>query len=89
VRDRAGDGVLDQVNASSRQGKDCRGAVDGNSSPAAMWVFSSDACGTYGLSQIRIAHAGRTQPVGVIVLISEKGQLKLPSGAGMLLRVDQ
>ena len=83
------DGVLDQVSASSRQGRDCRGVVDGNSSPAAMWVFSSDACGTYGLSQIRIAHAGRTQPVGVIVLISEKGQLKLPSGAGMLLRVDQ
>ncbi|HTB94969.1 MAG TPA: hypothetical protein VK728_19205 [Candidatus Sulfotelmatobacter sp.] len=83
------DGVLVQVGASNRQGKDCRGAVDSNTSPAAMWVFSSDACGTYGLSNIRIAHAGRTEPVGVIVLTSEKGQLKLPSDAGMLLRVQE
>jgi hypothetical protein len=80
-------GALEQVSAASRQGKDCRGVVDGNNSPEAMWVFSSDACGTYGLSEIRVAHAGKTQPVGVIVLVSEKGQLKLPSGAGMLLRV--
>ena len=82
------DGVLDQAHAGSRQGRECRGAVDGNDSPSAMWVFSSDACGTYGLSQILIAHAGKTQPLGVIVLTSEKGQLKLPRGAGMLLRVD-
>jgi hypothetical protein len=78
------DGVLDQVSASSRQGRECRGGID---SPQAMWVFSSDTCGTYGLSQIRVAHAGRSEPVGVIVLVSEKGQLKLPRGAGMLLRV--
>ncbi len=83
------DGVLDQPNAASRQGKECRGAVDGNDSPEAMWVFSSDACGTYGLTSILVAHAGRTEPVGVIVLVSEKGRLKLPRGAGMLLRVDQ
>jgi len=81
------DGVLDQVSAGSRQGRECRGVVDGNDSPQAMWVFSSDSCGTYGLSQIRVAHVGRTEPVGVIVLVSEKGQLKLPAGAGMLLRV--
>jgi len=81
------DGVLDHVSASSRQGRECRGVVDGNNSPEAMRVFSSDACGTYGLSQIRVTHVGRTEPVGVIVLTSEKSQLKLPSGAGMLLRV--
>ncbi len=83
------DGVLDQVHAGSRQGRECRGAVDDNNSPQAMWVFSSDACGTYGLSKIRIAHAGKTQPVGVIVFVSEKGQLKLPGGSGMLLRVQE
>ncbi len=83
------DGVVVQVGASGRQGRDCRGAIDGNSSPAAMWVFSSDACGTYGLSSIRIAHAGKTEPFGVIVLTSEKGQLKLPGDAGMLLRVQE
>ena len=73
----------------SRQGRDCRGPVDGKGSPAAMWVFSSDACGTYDLPQIRVTHAGRTQPLGVIILISEKGQFNLPRGAGMLLRVNQ
>lgn len=83
------DGVLDQVRASSRQGRDCRGPVDGNSGPEAMWVFSSDACGTYDLPEIRVTHAGRTQPIGVIVLISEKGQFNLQRGAGMLLRVTQ
>jgi hypothetical protein len=82
------DGVLDQARSDSWQGRDCRGVVDDNKSPQAMWVFSSDACGTYGLSNIRVAHAGKTEPVGVIVLTSEKGQLKLPSDAGMLLRVD-
>jgi hypothetical protein len=54
-----------------------------------MWVFSSDACGTYGLSQIVVAHAGKSQPVGVIVLASWRGKLKVPRGSGMLLRVDQ
>jgi hypothetical protein len=83
------DGVLDQPTPANRQGKECRGAVDGNSSPEAMWVFSADACGTYGLSSILVAHAGRTDPVGVIVLASWKGKLKVPRGTGMLLRVDQ
>jgi hypothetical protein len=78
------DGVLVQARADSRQGRDCRGVVDDNKSPRAMWFVSSDACGTYGLSNIRVAHAGKTEPVGVFVLASEKGQLKLPSEAGML-----
>jgi hypothetical protein len=82
-------GVLDQPTPANRQGKECRGAVDGNNGPEAMWVFSSDSCGTYGLSSILVAHAGRTDPVGVIVLTSWKGKVKVPSGAGMLLRVEQ
>jgi hypothetical protein len=83
------DGVLDQPASASRQGKECRGVVDGDTNPEAMWVFSSNACGTYGLPQVVVAHAGRTQPVGVIVLAFWRGKLKLPRGAGMLLRVDQ
>jgi hypothetical protein len=82
------DGVLDQPTPASRQGRECRGAVDGNNSPEAMWVFSSDACGTYGLSQIVVTHAGKSDPVGVIVLASWRGKLKVPRGSGMLLRVD-
>ena len=82
-------GVLTQVHTNNRQGRDCLGAIGDNDSRQAMWVFSADACGTYGLSEISIAHAGKTEPAGVIVLASEKGQLKLPRGAGMLLRVQE
>lgn len=80
-------GVLSKVRP--KEGTQCRGAVDGNDRPQALWVFSSDACGTYGLERISIAHAGRTAPIGVIVLVSASGSgtLDLPSGAGMLLRV--
>jgi hypothetical protein len=85
VGKKVNDGVLGQVRA--KEGTNCRGAIDGNDSPQALWVFSSDACGTYGLEHINIAHAGRTNPTGVIVLVSDRGNLKIPGGAGMLLRV--
>ena len=86
VGKRVNDGVLGQVRA--KEGTKCRGAFDGNDSPQALWVFSSDACGTYGLQHISIAHAGRTDPIGVITLASDRGNLKIASGAGMLLRVN-
>jgi hypothetical protein len=36
---------------------------------------------------VSIAHAGRTDPIGVIVVASDSGKIKIPCGAGMLLRV--
>jgi hypothetical protein len=80
------DGVLGQIRAND-EGK-CRGPIDGNDHPQALWVFSSNACGVYDLEHISIAHAGRTSPAGVIVLASETGNFKLQAGTGMLLRVD-
>jgi hypothetical protein len=80
-------GVLGRVSACESAG--CRGELYGNSAPQALWVFSSDACGVYGMAKLSIAHAGRNDPAGVIVLKSAGKKLDLPSGTGMLLRVDQ
>lgn len=78
-------GVL--VRVSAKPGSKCRGAIGGDDVQA-LWVFSSDACGSYGLAHIRVEHAGRTSPAGVIILASDETNLKISSGAGMLLRVD-
>ena len=79
-------GVLGRVMA--KEGSMCRGAINGNDQPQAFWVFSTSACGTYGLGHTTIAHAGRTDPKGMIVLVSDRGPLKIVAGAGMLLRVN-
>jgi hypothetical protein len=50
----------------------CRGATDGNEAPQALWVFSSDACGTYGLENISIVSAVRSGVTGVIVFTSDR-----------------
>jgi len=80
-----GGGVLGQVSA--KEGTECRGPLFGNNSLQALWVFSSDACGVYGLAHLEISHAGRSDPVGLITFRSDAKHLRLPSGTGMLLRV--
>lgn len=79
------DGVL--VRPRAQEGAECEGAIDGNDNPQALWVFSSDACGSYDLDGVSIAGAGRSEPAGVIVLAAKSGELKVAGGAGMLLRV--
>jgi hypothetical protein len=66
----------------------CGGDADG-SPPQAFWVFSTDACGVYGFPGLQIAHAGRSSPVGTILLKSDSGRIDLPSGTGLLLRTRQ
>ncbi|HLI04324.1 MAG TPA: hypothetical protein VKU93_08640 [Terracidiphilus sp.] len=62
----------------------CQGA-EGNGQPQALWLFSSNACGVYGFSNLRIEHAGRSS--GTIVLSSSAGKLKIGGGSALLLRV--
>jgi hypothetical protein len=78
------DGVLAQVDP--KEGTRCSGPVE-NDRLQAFWVFSSDACGTYGFPSLVISHTGRTDPQGEIVLVSERGPVKIRRGSGMLLRV--
>jgi hypothetical protein len=78
-------GVLARI--SSEPGSPCRGEIDNNDQPQAFWVFASNACGTYGFADLAIAHAGRTDPVGQIVLTSKRENIDVRSGSGVLLRV--
>ncbi len=81
------DGVLARPRA--KKGTECRGAAYGNDNPQALWVFSTDACGAYGIEHLNIVHAGRTAPEGTIVLASQSQNLKLRNGDALLLRVDE
>ena len=69
----------------SREGG-CRGAVADNDREQALWLFSASACGAYGFEDLKIAHAGRQDPMGQIILQSDKN-VRLLAGSGLLLRV--
>jgi hypothetical protein len=79
-------GVL--VHVSDEPGTKCRGEIEDDNRLQALWVFSSDACGTYGFADLAITHAGRTNPVGEITLASDHGDFNVEAGGGMLLRLD-
>src|SRR5882757_642295 len=78
-------GVLVHVRAQPESG--CRGPLDSEDRLQALWVFSSDACGVYGIPRVKIAHAGRTEPLGEISLIADQQNLLVRGASGMLLRV--
>jgi hypothetical protein len=78
-------GVLSRLRAS--QVGSCRGPLEGNDRPQAMWLFSSDACGVYGNPHVTISSAGRTDPFGLITLTADSGDVNIRSGSGALLRV--
>lgn len=79
-------GVL--VRLKAKPGASCRGPLDNNDRPQALWIFSSDACGTYGFSDLEITHAGRTAPFGQITLKSKQSRIHISGGSGLLLRVN-
>lgn len=78
-------GVLVQVSANPTLG--CDGPVNGDDRLQALWVFSSDACGVYDMKGVKVAHAGKGDPVGEITLHFEKDDMKVEAGSGILLRV--
>ena len=79
------DGVLGEPLAVPAKG--CRAAIGEGSTEQAFWIFSTSACGVYGLEDIKIAQAGRTNPRGKIVLESSK-DVKIAGGSGWLLRIN-
>jgi len=52
----------------------------------AVWIFSSAACGTYGLGDVKVASSGKGRPLGEIALTSRRN-LKVRGGSGWLLIV--
>jgi hypothetical protein len=78
-------GVL--VKLTVKPGSPCHGEIGDHRGPQALWVFSSDACGIYGIPGTTVAHYGRTKPAGVIELASESDNIKVRSGSGLLVRV--
>ena len=65
---------------------DCT-ASDGNGIEQALWVFSTSACGLYGLEDMKLVQSGRTDPLGQIVLESSKA-LHMGGGSGWFLLVN-
>ena len=78
-------GVLVYLRANPGAG--CDGPEKNDNRLQALWVFSSDACGTYDLRGVQITHQGRTKPTGEITLQFERPDMKLEGGTAMLLRV--
>jgi hypothetical protein len=64
----------------------CPGSSDGYDHEQAVWIFSSAACGTYGVSNLKIASAGVMPPTGEIVLTSSR-DVAVRGGSGWLLIV--
>jgi len=52
----------------------------------AVWIFSSAACGSYGLGDIKVASSGKNRPLGEIVLTSRRN-VRVRGGSGWLLIV--
>jgi hypothetical protein len=77
-------GVLLHLAANAAAG--CEGADPANNRLQATWVFSADACGVYDLKNVKIARDGKSDPIGVVTLEFVKEDMKLESGAGLLLR---
>jgi hypothetical protein len=79
-------GVLVHVRA--HPDSKCRGPLNAEDDRLqALWVFSSDACGVYGIDGLTIAHAGRSSPPGEITLTAGHRDVLVRNASAILLRV--
>jgi hypothetical protein len=79
-------GVL--ANAGADLSASCHGMSANSGLPQAFWLFSVNACGSYGLGDLKIVQSGGTAPVGEVTLASNRKAVNLSKGSAMLLRVD-
>jgi hypothetical protein len=89
--DEVGKAVSQETLAHIRSNMDaeCGGVVNGNSRVPALWPFSPDASGKYGLGDVQIVNSGHTEPPGEITLMtSNRRAVRVGRGSAMLLRVD-
>jgi hypothetical protein len=78
-------GVLVYVSANPKMG--CDGPPAADNRPQALWLFSADACGVYGLKGMQLTHNGQSAPLGEITLHFKKANMLLRAGSGLLLTV--
>ena len=64
----------------------CARDIAASKAEQSLWIFSTNACGTYGFEDLSIAHAGRSSPIGEIQLES-RSRLDVRGGSGWLLTV--
>jgi len=82
-----GKAVVDGVLVRPSAGGKCRGEAEGEDRLQALWVFASNACGLYDFPDLKLVHAGRSEPRGEIKIASTHGPVKVQGGSGLLLRV--
>lgn len=78
----SGDGVLVSLLANPQRG--CTSSYDTSRAVQSLWLFSSNACGIYGLPHVSVVHRGIHS--GEITFSSQR-DVKLHSGDGLLLTV--
>jgi hypothetical protein len=88
-KQRVGKGVLGGVlvHVSANPSLGCDGPIKSEDYLQALWVFSSDACGVYGMREVELSHSGNSDPVGEFTLHFEKVDFKLDAGMAFLFQV--
>lgn len=77
-----------QIHIGSDMGAECGGGKNAGNTAQESWLFSPDACGTYGLGDLQISRSGSTAPFGEVTLTSNGKAVKVDRGSAMLLRVN-